>query len=29
MSFGAEWLRLFEGSGYRVDAASMTLNFRF
>lgn len=29
MSLGVEWLRLFEGSGYDLDAVSLLLNFRF
>jgi opacity protein-like surface antigen len=29
MSLGLEWLRLLEGSGYRLDAASVAFNFRF
>jgi outer membrane immunogenic protein len=29
MSLGLEWLRMFEGSGYRLDAASLAFNFRF
>jgi outer membrane immunogenic protein len=29
MSLGLEWLRMFEGSGYRLDAASVAFNFRF
>jgi opacity protein-like surface antigen len=29
MSLSAEWQRMFEGSGYRLDAVSVLLNFRF
>jgi opacity protein-like surface antigen len=29
MSLGLEWLRMLEGSGYRLDAASVAFNFRF
>lgn len=29
MSLGVEWLRMFEGSGYNLDAVSVGLNFRF
>jgi opacity protein-like surface antigen len=29
MSLGIEWLRMFEGSGYDLDAVSVALNFRF
>lgn len=29
LSLGVEWLRLFEGSGYNLDAVSILLNFRF
>ena len=29
MSLGLEWLRMFEGSGYRLDAASVAFNIRF
>jgi opacity protein-like surface antigen len=29
MSLGLEWLRMLEGSGYRLDAASLAFNFRF
>jgi opacity protein-like surface antigen len=29
MSLGVEWLRMFEGSGYKLDAVSVGLNFRF
>jgi opacity protein-like surface antigen len=28
-SLGIEWLRMFEGSGYNLDAVSVGLNFRF
>ncbi|HET9736168.1 MAG TPA: porin family protein [Burkholderiales bacterium] len=29
MSLGLEWLRMFEGSGYRLDAVSLAFSFRF
>jgi Outer membrane protein beta-barrel domain len=29
MSLALEWQRMFEGSGYNLDAASVALNFRF
>jgi opacity protein-like surface antigen len=29
MSLALEWLRMLEGSGYRLDAASVAFNFRF